>query len=264
MSRLSSTLNSMANFACYLAPGSWRGIQVDAARLVAHRGAHGPGLAQENTLAAFDLCLSAGVWGIECDIRLTRDDQPVIIHDPDCGRNFGLPDLEIATTDFAVLRAAVPEVPHLSEMLERYAGQMHLMLEIKESGADRPALPRVIHDALSALEPERDYHLLSLLPEGLEVFSEIPEGAKVDVAWFNTADTIKRNMALKHGGMGGSLALITTPRLRRLQASGKRVGTGFVETPAALRREVNRGVDWIFTDCVLRLQPLLSSGGKPS
>lgn len=263
MSGLSSALNSIANYACCLSSGAWKDIRGDAVRLVAHRGAHGPGLATENTLQAFDLCLSAGVWGVECDIRLTRDNQPVVIHDPDCGRNFGRPDMEIAQTDFATLRAAVPELPHLNEVLERYAGQMHLMLEIKESSGERPALPSVINSALSALEPGRDYHLLSLLPDELEVFSDIPEWAKVDVAWFNTADTIKCNMALKHGGVGGSLALITTERLRRLQASGKQVGTGFVETPTALRREVNRGVDWIFTDCVLKLQPLLSAGVKP-
>lgn len=266
MSGISSILNSLANYACCLTPGAWRPIQGARVRLVAHRGAHGAGLATENTLAAFDICLNAGVWGMECDIRLTRDNQPVVIHDPDCGRVFARPDLVIANADFAALRAAVPQLPHLAEVLERYAGKMHLMLEIKESGRQRPALPDVITRALSALEPARDYHLLSLQPEELEVFADIPGRAKIDVAWFNTNEIIKYNMDLAHGGVGGSLALITTRRLKRLQASGRQVGTGFVETPAALRREINRGMDWIFTDCALSLQasllPSSLSGGK--
>jgi glycerophosphoryl diester phosphodiesterase len=47
--------------------------------VIAHRGASG--LAPENTLAAFKLALAMGVQGIELDIHLSADDQPVVIHD---------------------------------------------------------------------------------------------------------------------------------------------------------------------------------------
>jgi glycerophosphoryl diester phosphodiesterase len=47
--------------------------------VIAHRGASG--LAPENTLAAFQLAVDLGADGIELDVQLAADGQPVIIHD---------------------------------------------------------------------------------------------------------------------------------------------------------------------------------------
>jgi glycerophosphoryl diester phosphodiesterase len=48
--------------------------------LQGHRGARG--LKPENTLPSFEAAFDAGVTSIETDIHLTRDDVPVLIHDP--------------------------------------------------------------------------------------------------------------------------------------------------------------------------------------
>lgn len=50
----------------------------------AHRG--GAALAPENTLAAFDAGLAAGADGIELDVRLSLDGEPVLMHDPTLDR----------------------------------------------------------------------------------------------------------------------------------------------------------------------------------
>ncbi len=46
--------------------------------VIAHRGYKQ--FAQENTISAFDRAILAGARGIECDVRLTKDDQAVIHH----------------------------------------------------------------------------------------------------------------------------------------------------------------------------------------
>jgi glycerophosphoryl diester phosphodiesterase len=51
----------------------------DSARVFAHRG--GAALRPENTLAAFEHARALGVHGIELDVRLARDGEPVVIHD---------------------------------------------------------------------------------------------------------------------------------------------------------------------------------------
>jgi len=258
MRNLSAIANHLANQAWALAPGARSSLHGKDVRLVAHRGAHGPDAAVENTLAAFQLCADVGAWAVETDIHLTRDGEPVIHHDPACGRLFGRPDLLIAATNFASLRAAIPEIPHLAEVIERFAGKLHLMLEMKESWRLRPEYPARVAAALTGLEPERDYHLLSLEPDYLEGFREIPKAAFVDVAWMNAGAIIRQNLLLGHGGVAGSFALLGSRRLAQLRDAGRKIGTGFVENAGALRREVHRNADWIFTDRVLEMQTLLN------
>ncbi|MBS4899245.1 MAG: glycerophosphodiester phosphodiesterase [Clostridiales bacterium] len=48
-------------------------------KIFAHRGASG--YAPENTMQAFRMAVEMGAEGIECDIQLTKDGIPVIIHD---------------------------------------------------------------------------------------------------------------------------------------------------------------------------------------
>jgi glycerophosphoryl diester phosphodiesterase len=50
-----------------------------AVSAIAHRG--GSGLRPENTMAAFDHAATLGVDGLECDVRLSRDGVPMVIHD---------------------------------------------------------------------------------------------------------------------------------------------------------------------------------------
>ncbi len=48
-------------------------------RIVGHRGA--PQMAPENTLASFRAAAAAGAEAVECDVALTFDARPVVIHD---------------------------------------------------------------------------------------------------------------------------------------------------------------------------------------
>ncbi len=52
--------------------------------IIAHRGASA--LAPENTLAAFRRAIADGAEGIEFDVRLAKDNVPVVIHDADLRR----------------------------------------------------------------------------------------------------------------------------------------------------------------------------------
>jgi hypothetical protein len=63
------------------------------ARPFAHRGLHGPRVS-ENGMAAFAAAV-AGQYGIECDVRLSRDGVPMVFHDAALARMTGRARLAI-------------------------------------------------------------------------------------------------------------------------------------------------------------------------
>jgi len=55
-------------------------LDLDAHPVIGHRGASR--YAPENTLASFALAIEQGVDALECDVHITADGIPVVIHDP--------------------------------------------------------------------------------------------------------------------------------------------------------------------------------------
>ena len=98
----------------------------------AHRGLHFGSEIPENTLAAFAAAIEFGA-GIECDLRLTADDRPIVFHDSDARRLCSSP-LRIGQSrwkDVAGLRVAGHAVPTLEMLLDLVGGRVPLLLEIK-------------------------------------------------------------------------------------------------------------------------------------
>lgn len=230
--------------------------QLARARIVAHRGERDDRAVRENTFAAFDPVVDAGVAAIEFDIRYTHDDEPVVVHDADLKRVFGLPDV-IADTPWATLRRRAPQLPHLADLVERYAGRSHLMVEIKTRGAAR-AEQRLV-DRLAGLIPARDYHLLALDTALFAGARTLPAACHLPVAKLNLSRLA--NWALAHdcAGLAGPHLLLRSADIQRLQAERPFLGAGFVSRPRVLMREIARGIEWIFTNQPLRLQHALDA-----
>ena len=100
----------------------------------AHRGVHGAQI-PENSLAAAQAALDLDA-GIECDLRLSRDGVPFVFHDRDARRLTGDPLVlsQTAAERIAALRLwGVEEaVPRLADLLQRVAGRVPLLREVKD------------------------------------------------------------------------------------------------------------------------------------
>lgn len=112
--------------------------------LISHRGANL--LAPENTLSAFDLAYQMGAAWVECDVVLTEDSVPVLLHDRDLWRTARLhANIDNLTYDalqnynvgayFAKtkIQATAPKLEALLELALQYGRGVNI--EIK------PALP---------------------------------------------------------------------------------------------------------------------------
>lgn len=227
-------------------------------KIVSHRGEHDNITVSENTLAAFDGALGQGLWGIEFDIRWTGDLQPVVAHDPDLKRVFGI-ETTIAAVEFAQLRSQCPQVPLLSEVVSRYGRKMHLMVELKEE--TYPDIDRqnaIFRDCFASLKPGRDYHLMSLAPEMFDRITFVPAATCVPIAMLNMSKLSRLSLEKNYGGVAGHYLLLTSAILKKHQKKGQPTGTGYPASKNCLFREVNRGVEWIFSNKAGELQAIIN------
>jgi len=103
---------------------------------IAHRGYHDAADGRpENSPSAFRAAIAAG-YGIELDVQLTADDRAVVFHDRDLSRltrekgpirQRSIRDL--ATTPLTGTREGIPS---LEDVLALVAGQVPLLIEIKD------------------------------------------------------------------------------------------------------------------------------------
>ena len=234
-------------------------MRLQQCKLVSHRGEHdAPHGVFENTLAAFDRAVEQGVWGIEFDVRWTRDLHPVVIHDPDLNRVFNL-DLKIAGVTRAELKARCPAVPSLSEVIERYGRKLHLMIEIKtEPYPDCQRQNDIFADCFSSLVPGRDYHLISLDPGMLEMITFVSPSAFMAISTLNLRHLSEVAIRHNYGAIAGHYLLVNRNVLEKHHRKGQKVGTGYPRSKSCLFREINRGVDWIFSNNAGQLQRIVN------
>ncbi len=113
--------------------------------IVAHRGSSRR--APENTLAAFRQAVLDGADAIEFDVRLSRDGEPVVIHDASLGRTTTGAGL-ICDRTLAQLRHesagawfherfAAERIPALEEVLAELSGRIALNIELKAGRRER-------------------------------------------------------------------------------------------------------------------------------
>jgi len=130
--------------------------------ILAHRG--GAALAPENTASAFDNGVACGVDGLECDVHLSRDGVPVVIHDSTVDRTtngtgavLDLTAAELAALDAGYRFARDGEfpfrdqgigVPTLGDVFDRYP-HVSLLVELKSAN---PRLASLVVEQIRAVD----------------------------------------------------------------------------------------------------------------
>jgi len=112
--------------------------------LFGHRGM--PGDRIENRIAAFREALTRGADGIECDLQLTADGVPVVVHDSDLMRVTGTPGM-VRTSTAAQLRDL--GLPCLEDLLQELPPPALLNLEIKEMRLASSGLEAAVVDSVA-------------------------------------------------------------------------------------------------------------------
>lgn len=99
----------------------------------AHRGLHSSSV-PENSITAFKNAVDKG-YGIELDVRLTKDDVPVVFHDHSIKRMCDV-DIDVRDLTFSELKEyrllnSAESIPKFTEVLDLINGRVPIIVELK-------------------------------------------------------------------------------------------------------------------------------------
>ena len=223
--------------------------------VVAHRGASAE--QPENTLAAFERAVVLGADAVEFDVRMTADDAPVVLHDPDVARTTAGTGLVRSMSLAEVLALGVPT---LEEVLRQLSGRVGIDIEIKnipgepDFDAEREAVVEATLAALNATGFTGPVIVSSFNPFSIArsraLAPEIPTALLSDV-------TAEARAALTFARDHGHRWIL--PFIGRVEDAGASfpaevhdagllVGTWITDDPAEAVRLMRSGVDAVATN----------------
>lgn len=232
---------------------------------IAHRGAGK--LAPENTLAAFRLGAQHGYRAFECDVKLSADGVPFLLHDDTLERTTSGHGVAgaLAWTELSRLDAGswhsvgyAGEPIAAFEAIARYclANDFRLDLEIKPTPGTERATGQAVGQQVRRLWRGTPPLLSSFKTEALagarDTAPELPRALLLDELW-PTCMTMAASL--------GCIAVITNHKLMdaallaQIRAAGQRALVYTVNDAARARELIALGIDGIVTDAVDRFTP---------
>ncbi len=231
--------------------------RLKGSKIISHRGEHDGVHVKENTMPAFEQALAGGLWGIEFDVRWTKDLIPVVVHDADLYRVFGINE-QVEGLSFSRLRQMAPAVPALSEVARRFGGRLHLMIEIKDNHWPDPSWQsKTLMEALYPLVPVADFHLMALKPDVFGRISGFPAASLLAIANHHPANHSRTVIENHWGGVCAHYSLTRRSVIEKMHQRHGKFGTGYPASRNVLFREINRGADFIFSNNACELMAIL-------
>ena len=240
---------------------------------LAHRGAGK--LAPENTLAAFRLGASFGYRAFECDVKLSADDQPFLLHDAELERTSNgqgvagtLPWAELSKLDAgswhgpAYAGEPLPRLEAIAAFVR--SNGLALNIEIKPTPGAEPHTGRVVASAAQKLwQGDTLLPLLSSFrPDALagarQAAPELPRALLLESLWPGCLD-----MAASLGCVAVVChhPLMNAALLTELHARGLHGCVYTVNDAARAGELLALGVASIITDAVDQLSPAIAAAG---
>lgn len=250
-----------------------------APRVLAHRGG-ADGLHPENSLPAFLEGVAAGADVLELDVRLTRDGQIAVIHDPELGRVSSSAQLveQLSAEELRRIDLIDPSgashpgirVPLLPEILEA-CPDIRINIDIK---ANAPRLVDALVRLLQQTGAEQRVTVGSFLPAALERFrtqaphvetSTHPGEVKqllLGALAGRKPDTPARRVQVpvRHG----IIPIVRPGFIQYLHRYGMAIDVWTINEPDQARRLASLGVDGIVTDRVRVIRSALGDNHEHS
>lgn len=251
-------------------------------RLIAHRGNSSE--APENTFAAFDSAIDAGITLLECDVQMTRDGRVVVIHDAtlertgdrrDDVRELTLAEVQAADVSWPKRfgdRFRPQRVATLGELLVHIRGKAQVLVEIKKesSRADSDVFEQAIVEetvrsgARIVNDMTSDLAFISFGTVVLErMRAQLPEAPRGHLFYRPSVDEMLAGaervaatfLMPEKAGVNADLVALA-------RARGLGVATWVCDEPEEMRRLLDLGVLGVGTNRPVWMRSVLA-GGTP-
>lgn len=245
-------------------------------RILGHRGG-AAGIFPENSIQAFQYGLKAGASGIELDVRLSRDNRVMVIHDPLVDR-VTLGSGSVAKLGAAELRqhalldangtphddARIPVLEELFELL----GPVPFNIDLKTADT---TLARAVADIVRRYDAVDRTVVASFIPSAMQFFRSIAPEIATSADPLEVRALVKSRILREHVETPAQrvqipvrhrLVPLTTRRfVNFLHTRNLAVDVWTVNSPRIALRLADIGVDGIVTDDVTTIRNALAAGG---
>jgi glycerophosphoryl diester phosphodiesterase len=211
---------------------------------IGHRGARA--YEPENTLRSFKKALELGVDAIEFDVRKTRDNHLVVIHDADVKRTTNGKGLvaDLTLKEIKELSTEKGEkIPTLEEALDFLDGKVKILMELKEQGLEEKTLATV-HDK----HVEKNVIVTSFLEDALAKVRALDKGIETGLIYAKHPHPEKTALELKANYLVSLYRFTHTANVEKAHKNGLKVIVWTINTAEEAAEYAKKGVDGIATD----------------
>jgi len=211
---------------------------------VGHRGARA--YEPENTLRSFERALELGVDAVEFDVRRTRDDEVVVIHDARVDRTTdgkgSVREMTIQQIKQLVLEKD-EKIPTLEEALDFLDKKVKIVIELKENGLEKKVLSSVREKGL-----EKNLIIVSFLEKALSKVRELDDGVETGLIYVRHRNPIQSALKLGAKYLLPFYRFTHASNVEKAHENGLKVIVWTVNDPEEVSKYVRMGVDGIASD----------------
>jgi glycerophosphoryl diester phosphodiesterase len=242
-------------------------------RIIGHRGA--AAYAPENTLEGLYTAADMGVDWVEFDVKLTKDEVPILFHDETLARTTGGGDVLVAETTFAEIRELEAggwfsdsfdgiKIPTLEEAVDvLLVRNLGVNVEIKPCPGREKLTAEIALDVLSGIWDDHDRLLISSfqhvsMETAMDMAEDWPRALLLPEEWPDNWKELAEYLGVSCVNINGNKC--TREQVEEITDLGLPILAYTINNYDKARQLVTWGVDGFFTDApdVLR-EGLLTS-----
>jgi len=214
-------------------------------KIIGHRGARG--LAPENTLASIKKAIQAGVDEVEIDLRVTKDQQIVLAHDPFIEDAAGIKHI-VAERSFEELAKIKPDLAEFSEAVLAIGRKVPLPVEVKPKVNTIPIIAE-LEQLLANGWQSKDFLLGSFSQHTLRALHEaFPDIEPVVIEHFSGVRAAWRARAVGAKRINMSKYSLWMPFIKTMKQRGFKLYAYTLNDPKKARKWGKGGLAGVITE----------------